>query len=180
MSGRSTEFESAFRANHDFVWRCLRSFGVPVSSVDDAVQEVFMVMHRRLPEFDHRVPVRGWLYGIARKVAMAQRRKMSRTVELTARADSDRPLQDESLARSEAHQIVSEFIAGLEPGQQAVFVMSEVQGMTGPEIAEALGIKLNTVYSRQRLGRQRFAELAARTRAQREGEEQRARRQRSG
>ena len=180
MPHDSTDFVEQFRANHDFIWRSLRSFGVPAASVDDALQEVFMVMHRRLPDFDRRVPVRGWLYGIARKVALAHHRKRPRTVELSQQQVHASALPDEALQHKQAMDAVHRFIEGLDEQKRAVFVMAEIEGMNAPEISEALGVKLNTVYSRLRLARERFTEMSRRLRAQQQGELERQRRRHHG
>ncbi|MEM6994970.1 MAG: sigma-70 family RNA polymerase sigma factor, partial [Myxococcota bacterium] len=72
------EFSAVYRSNYDFVWRCVRRLGVPPGWVDDAAQEVFVIVHRRLGEFDARAPLRSWLFGILRKVAATQRRRAER------------------------------------------------------------------------------------------------------
>ena len=156
MKHLSTEFVEHYLAHHDFVWRSLQALGVPTAGVEDAVQEVFVVLHRRLPHFDHAAPVRAWLYGIARRVAMQVRRKQSRTVELKPQADPRALDPETDLDRAQRMAMVQDFLDGLDEGRREVFVMTEIEGMTAPEVSTALGVKLNTVYSRLRTARQKF------------------------
>ena len=70
----ATVYEAYFR----YVWRCLRSLGVRDSQLEDALQDVFIVVQRRLPEFDGRAAVRTWLYAIALRVARKYRERARR------------------------------------------------------------------------------------------------------
>lgn len=140
----------------DFVWRSLRRMGVPAPSLDDAVQDVFLTAHRRLGDFEGRSSIKTWLFGIAVRVASDHRRSARRRGGLEplpldladARGDPH-----EELARSRAIQALDGALSRLDDVRRAVFVMMEIEEMTAPEVAEALGMKLNTVYSRLRLAR---------------------------
>src|SRR5262245_20245633 len=68
------EFSAFYEQYFAFVWRSVRRLGVADHAVDDAVQDVFVVVHRRLAEFEGRSSVRSWLFGIALRVARARRR----------------------------------------------------------------------------------------------------------
>ena len=76
MGGESAATEAArvpslrelFEAHYAFVWRTMRHFGLDEASADDAAQDTFVVVHRRLADYDGRTHIRGWLYGIARRV----------------------------------------------------------------------------------------------------------------
>lgn len=163
---RSDELDLAevFRKDHRFVWRIVVCMGVPPSSVDDAVQEVFMVAYRRRADYDARACVRSWLFGIARNVARnhVRRAKKDRVRPPEVAAARPRAVPEEHVARVEAVELVERFLAGLNPCQRDVFVLADLQGMTAPEIAAVLGVKLNTVYSRLRLARRRFERAIAR------------------
>src|SRR5687767_7933423 len=84
MGDDALDVRAAFREHHDFVWRSLAHLGVGADGVDDAVQDVFVIAHRRRAAFDGRAPVRHWLYGIARNVALKHRERSARA----ARASS--------------------------------------------------------------------------------------------
>ncbi|MGH1342155.1 MAG: RNA polymerase sigma factor [Nannocystales bacterium] len=160
------EFSEVYRSHYDFVWRCVRRLGVPASLVDDATQEVFVIVHRRLSSYDPRTPMRGWLFGILRKVAASQRRRAKRVApvpsSVRSSADSD---PEAALARREAADWVERFLATLDEEQRAVFVLAECEGVPVVELADTLGIKLNTAYSRLRLARRRFERALVRVQA---------------
>jgi len=162
-----------YRDHAAFVWRVLRSLGVPDEALDDVVHDVFLVVHRRLPEFDGRAAMTSWLYGIARGVAANHRRGWQRrqdhrrgmlsVVQIDETSDATRrgdPI--------ETADLVERFLRELDLPKREVFVLAELEGMSGGEIAEALGIKVDTVYSRLRVVRAQFKQAVARMRA-REG-----------
>jgi RNA polymerase sigma-70 factor (ECF subfamily) len=162
-------FAAVFRDHHDFVWRILRRMGVPEALLEDATQEVFVVLHRRSDAYDPEVSIRSFLFGIARRVASLVRRGEYRTRRRLRAlpAPAQPPDPDEQLARIEAAEFVEEFLERLEPQRRMVFVLADIEGMTGPEIADALGIPMNTVYSRLRLARRAFERALARYRRRR-------------
>ncbi len=160
---REVGFEEVYARHYTAVWRCLRALGVPTEQIDDATQDVFMVVHRRLPGFDHAAPVRSWVLGIARNVALkvhARRRRASPMLAVVEREEHAAP--EELVARRDAAAVVSRFLEALDPQQREVFVLSQLEDMPVPEIAQTLGIKLNTAYSRLRLARRRFDRVVAR------------------
>ncbi|MEM6993525.1 MAG: sigma-70 family RNA polymerase sigma factor, partial [Myxococcota bacterium] len=71
--GARPSFEQVYAEHHDFVRRSVRGLGVPEAAADDVTQDVFLVVHRRLPGFDHRAPVKAWVFGIARNLARKHR-----------------------------------------------------------------------------------------------------------
>lgn len=157
-------FEQAYDQLFDFVWRSLRRLGVPAASIDDAVQDVFVVVHRRLVEFEGRSSLKTWVFAIALRVARDHQRSARRKgghEPLDPRIADDTPGPVESLARAEAVRELDRILAALDEDKRTVFVLAEIEQMTAPEIAEALGINLNTVYSRLRLARRAFEAHAA-------------------
>src|ERR1041384_5180517 len=70
-------FDEVYAAHVGFVWRVLRTFGVPDAQIEDAVQDVFVVVHRRLAEWEGRAAITTWLFAIARRVASTHRRRRS-------------------------------------------------------------------------------------------------------
>jgi RNA polymerase sigma-70 factor (ECF subfamily) len=166
------EFEAVYREHHAFVWRVVRRLGVPDADVDDVVQEVFIVAHRRLAEFEGRSAVTTWLFGIAFRVMQEHRRRAVARQRREQQAEAGRPPTepDKRLSRTEAVGVLDELLARLDEEQRGVFVMAEVAKLTAPEIAELTGAKLNTVYSRLRLARRGFDESLQRWLASRKGE----------
>jgi DNA-directed RNA polymerase specialized sigma24 family protein len=74
-AGARLSFADIYREHFDLVWRSLRHLGVTPPALDDAVQEVWMVVYRQLPQFEGRSRVTTWLFGVALNVARSQRRK---------------------------------------------------------------------------------------------------------
>jgi len=145
-----------YAAHHEFVWRVLSNLGVPAAVIEDAVQDVFLVLHRRRDEFDARGSLRGLLFGIARRVARQHRRVAARPQRLAPVPELATDDPADVVARRQAAAIVTAFLDELDEDKRIVFVLADVEGMPVPEIAELVGIKLNTAYSRLRAARQQF------------------------
>ncbi len=163
VDSRPPSFAAVYREHAAFVRRSLRHMEVQPAGLDDVLHDVFLVVHRRLDDYDGRSSMRSWLYGVARRVALHHRRRGARRVrrEHHAPVPAAQAQPDDVLARREAAQWVEDFVATLPPDQRAVFVLCEVEGLPAPEVAAATGAKLNTVYSRLRLARRRFESAVA-------------------
>lgn len=163
-------FEAVYARWFDYVWLLLRRLGVPAADLEDAAQEVFIVVHRRLGEYDAARPIRPWLSGIAHRVAMREhRRPRNRRRAEAAPEVFDALLRDEAdperlLADAQRRARVQAGLEALDDERRAVFVMHELHGMPCPEVAEALGVPVNTVYTRLRAARARFREVMERLR----------------
>jgi RNA polymerase sigma-70 factor (ECF subfamily) len=161
------DFDAVYDDYFDFMWSSLRGLGVADASLDDAVQEVFIVVHRRLPEFEGRSSLKTWLFGIAVGIARNHRRHLRRKGGLDA---LDERIEDksasplESASAAEAMQLVSRVLDGIDEDKRTVLVLTELEQMTAPEIAETLGVNVNTVYSRLRAARAEFDRAFARYR----------------
>lgn len=158
------EFAELYARNHAYVWRILRRLGVPDASLEDATQDVFIVVHRRRDSLDPDASVRSWLFGIARRVAAdlhRGNRRLRRRLEAVPEAPPAPPLDDE-VSRAEAASFVQSFLDRLDEGHRMVFVLSDVEGLTAPEISESMLIPVNTVYSRLRSARKKFERAVAR------------------
>lgn len=151
---------AAIYAEHaDFVVRVARQLGAPMAELEDVVHDVFLVVHRRHAEYDSsRGSLRSWLYGICRNVVFHQVRgrtraelRLQRVPEPTAGPDPD-----ELLAQARAMATVQEFLGELDEGRRMVFALIDIEGLAAPEVAQAMNLNLNTVYSRLRLARKQF------------------------
>jgi RNA polymerase sigma-70 factor (ECF subfamily) len=84
-TGRSAaDFDEIYRRHFPYVWRTLRRLGVAPADVEDVAHEVFVVVHRRLADFDGQRPIKPWLFGIAFRLASEDRRRARRRFELAA------------------------------------------------------------------------------------------------
>jgi RNA polymerase sigma-70 factor (ECF subfamily) len=152
------EFTDVFRQHFDFVWRTVRSLGVADSAVDDAVQEVFICVHRRLPDFERRSALKTWIYSIAYHTAQNYRRGARRrqAAPLDLEMPSHEPGPGEHAAGAQASRFVLEFLDKIPRERRDVFVLCVLEELSAPDVAEILQVKLNTVYSRLRLARADF------------------------
>jgi RNA polymerase sigma-70 factor (ECF subfamily) len=152
----------------DFVWRTLQRLGVRSADLEDALQEVFIVVHRRLHTFDATGRLSTWLFGICLRVAAAQRRRAhvrreQATSDGAECADESRSNDPEAMAAaSEDRRRVEEALDGLPPERRVVFVMFEIEGMAAGEIAAELGVPVGTVYSRFSTARAEFVKAVER------------------
>lgn len=169
-------FAETYDTHFHFVWKTLRHLGVPEDDLADVAQEVFLIVHRRLPHFEYRSRMTTWLFSICIHAARDRRRKAHVRREV-AHADLDHtdldvtdPSRDQ-LAGLERKDDLALFDAGLEGmnlDQRAVFLLFEIQGERSEDIANALEIPLGTVYSRLRLARETFRRGVLRARARRD------------
>lgn len=162
------EFESVYRENFDRVWRTLRRLGIPEKDVLDVAQEVFVVVVRRLCEFDGRAAFPTWLYGITVRVASDRRRRahLRREVFGDEVVLSDhRPGPAELLEQKRRVALLERALAEMSFEQRSVFTLFELEGLSGDQIGEALAIPPGTVRSRLRLAREAFARSIARIEA---------------
>jgi len=162
-------FPGVYHEHRALVHDALLRLGVDRACLDDAAQDVFLVLYRRIEDYDRTRSLKSWLWGIARGVASGYRRSARRFCRLRAELPwpAGPPPPDEHVARRQATRILDEFLGTLDAEKCAVFVMSEVEGRTGPEIAGLLSVNVNTVYARLRAARGQFDRALARHRLRR-------------
>lgn len=169
VAAELADFRSVYREHAGFLWSILRRLRVPDHEIGDALQEVFLVAYRRRASYQAPATLRSWLYGIALRVARAHNRKaaLRRFFFLAPHGDEDAAApapEHDDLERREALAVVDALLEHLPRKQREVFVLADLEGLPAQEIASILGCNVNTVYSRLRLGRQRFEAGAARHR----------------
>lgn len=158
-SNATARLRALLDRHFDIVWRSLRRFGVPRADVDDAAQEVFVVAAKRLQQI---LPERerAFLLGTALRVASTFRRSARRHPEQpTAELEDMQSLEPspEELSELEsARPVLQRVLDGMSIEQRAVFVLSELEELSAPEIADLLEIPLGTVHSRLRAAREVF------------------------
>jgi RNA polymerase sigma-70 factor (ECF subfamily) len=152
-------FEAIYAEHFAFVWRNLRRLGVREQQLRDAAQDVFLVVHRRLNEWDGADSLRPWLYSIVRRVA-ADTRRRERRKELPEREDVHGLLDvreagpESNAAHKQELNLLLTLLSGLDEDKREVLILVDLEGMTVPEVLALLGGNLNTVYSRLRAARQ--------------------------
>jgi len=158
--GAVPAFDEVYTAHVAFVWRVLRTFGVTEAQIEDAVQDVFVVVHRRLGEWQGKAAITTWLFAIARRVASAHRRRAGkRTEELDEDLVDENPGGGDPFAeasRAQAAATVLAILERLDEDKRIVFALVELEQLSVPEVARMLDLNLNTAYSRLRLARHEF------------------------
>jgi RNA polymerase sigma-70 factor (ECF subfamily) len=151
----------------DVVWRSLRRLGVPPGSVDDAAQQVFIVAARKLDTI-HVAGEKPYLLGIAVRIASDARRSQARRREVPRdeAEEGDRvdpqPSPEDLVDRKRAREILDRVLSAMPMDLRAAFTMFEIEEMSVPEVASALGIPVGTAASRLRRARQQFHEIVRR------------------
>ena len=143
--------EGVYAEHAEFVWRSLQHLGVRSADLEDLLQEVFLVVHRKLPEFDGRSRITTWLFGICLRVVTNQRRRAWFRFErpadtLPERAEERTP--EDHLGEEQRSRAFERALGRLSLEQRAVFVLFELEGKSCQDIAELVGAPLGTVYSR--------------------------------
>jgi RNA polymerase sigma-70 factor, ECF subfamily len=153
--------EAVYRDHFEFVFRKAARLGGPGFDAEDATQEVFLIVARKLHTYDGSSLVTTWLYGITFNVVRALRRRLRlrRLFERTADEIPDAPLR--SLDRVEllqAHKIAYEILDKINPKKREAFILAEFEGLSCEEIGKLVGTKTETVWSRLHYARQEFTQ----------------------
>lgn len=168
------EFREVYLQHFDFVWGALRRLGVREQDVQDITQKVFIVVHMKLPQFEHRSSLRTWLFRVCLNAASDYRRSAPVRREVAtepAQIDFLSGSRDDVHEDSEARRrvgVAETILNKLPEAQRLVFVLFELEEMSGGEIAELLGISVGTVRSRLRLARELFVRETKRLSVQEE------------
>jgi RNA polymerase sigma-70 factor (ECF subfamily) len=167
-------FRAVYDAHFDLAWRWLRRLGVRGPDLMDQTQKVFLVVHSKLDAFEGRSPVSAWVFGICRRVASDYRRSApircevaTDPVELDAASSPER--EAPSASKAELEHVAAQVLEKLPDPQRIVFVLFELEEMSGDDIAALLEVPVGTVRSRLRLARESFRREAKRLAALREG-----------
>lgn len=155
-SGPPPGFDFVYRGNAVFVRKVLLRLGLTMATLDDALQDVFVVVYRRLSDFDGSHTLRSWLYSIARRVASQYRRTLRRKFaqELFEHAIVDSaPSPFELTERREGAAHLNALLASLDPDKAKLVVLADLEERSVPEIAKLTGENQRTVYTRLRRAR---------------------------
>lgn len=163
-------FEEVYDEHFNFVWRSLRRLGVSEADVQDAAQDVFVIVYNKLAGFEGRSKISTWLFSICMHIAKDrrrsahERRRSPEEIDFQERAD---PQADVGAAveRRQGAEWIEIILNEMPDEQRAAFVLFELEAQTCEQIASLLGIPLGTVYSRLRLAREAFKKSLARLKA---------------
>ena len=144
--------------------RWIRALGGPSADQDDLIQEVFVVVYRRLHDFDGR-NLAGWLYRITAHQVRDYRRLVwikyifRRSVALSSEVPSARPTPIMMLETRERERNLERLLAKLSDPLRAAFVLFEIEGYTAEEISEMQSVPTNTVRARIHRARKKMTAL---------------------
>lgn len=163
-------FSELYTAQVRWVWRTLWRLGVPDRDLEDVAHDVFVVVHRKLADYDTARPLKPWLFGICFRTALDRRRKFSNAREQpTLKDDALSHVADpagiDAFAVVQLHQqqaLVQAALSTLPLEQRAVFVLHELEGVSVADCVSILEAPLNTLYSRLRLARVAFSRAVTR------------------
>ena len=161
------EIRSLYGRHGRFVWLSLQRLGVHPPDLEDVVQDVFLIVHRRIESYDRRSRVTTWLFGICMRVAANYRRRRRWTWEVLSGGTEDRrpavgALADDLLVRREEHRAAEEALERLHVSKRATFVMFEIESLSCQEIAELMNVPVGTVYSRLHSARRQLEKALSR------------------
>lgn len=166
-NGKSTQLRALMDEHFAFVWRSLRRLGVRDGQLDDAAQQVWIIVSRKEGELRLET-ARAFLFAIALRVASGARRTLRRRREVGAEVDEpvdQQPGPDELVDRKRSRAILDEILDTMPDDVRAVFVLFELDQMSMAEIADIVDAPMGTVASRLRRGRELFEHEMKRVRA---------------
>jgi RNA polymerase sigma-70 factor (ECF subfamily) len=163
-------FEHVYDELFDFVYRNARRLGVPPSAADDVVQEVFVVLHRRLAEYDGRATLQSWVYGILANAVRDYRRSFRRKQAPLVTTERDEQLGPASSSASPEQrtelkrdlELLLQLLDDLPEAQRELIVLADLEQLNVPEICQCIGGNSHTVYSRLRVARENLKAKLAR------------------
>jgi RNA polymerase sigma-70 factor (ECF subfamily) len=165
----SIDFRDIFEQHLDYVLRTLRCLGVGSADLEDVAHDVFLHLYRHLGDYDPARPLKPWLYAFiyraARDFRLLARHRETVSDDVGQYIDAG-PRPDALVMRQQLQQLALRGLEALEPEERGVLVATTLDELTAPEIAEAMNIPLNTVYSRLRRARAKFEAAVDRLRAQ--------------
>ncbi|MBL8741090.1 MAG: RNA polymerase sigma factor [Myxococcales bacterium] len=153
------DFRTLFERELGYVLETLRRLGVARADAEDMAHDVFVAVLKQYDAYDPTRPIKPWLFGFAFRIASQYRKKARRTepLEEPERLMDSAARPDAAYAIARKRRMVQLALEEIELDRRAVFVMHDIDGSTGEDIARALEIPLGTVYSRLRLAREDFA-----------------------
>jgi len=143
---------------YDFHCRSLRRFlaraTADAEDVDDLVHATFLTAAKVAGRYDGRLSCRPWLLGIAAQLLRRRRRTFGRMFSLLGPLGGQQTASVDPRPALQARTDVGRALRTISEAKRITFLMAEVEGLTCPEIAEALGIPVGTVWTRLHAARQ--------------------------
>ncbi len=162
--GDAAAFSALFRKHRSAVTAIAYRMLGPRADLEDMVQEVFLQVHRSLPDFRGQAKFTTWLHRVAVNVVLMQRRRArsrpTYTHEEAARHESDDGLlPDQDLERRRRLAAFRGLLDKLSDKKRTVFVLHELEGMAPADIAEIVECPVLTVRTRLFYARRELTQL---------------------
>src|SRR5215831_9617670 len=157
--------ERIYAEHFEFVYRLAARLGGKQIDPEDAAQEVFLIVARKLDTFDGSSQLTTWLYGITLNVVRATRRRQRLLGWFESKDALPHEPAIETIDRAEvreAHRIAYEILDRMSAKKREVFILAEFEGLACEEIARIVETKTETVWSRLHYAREEFAQAVAR------------------
>jgi len=158
-------FERFFAAHFTYAVHNLRRLGVRECDIDDVAQDVFVAVHRHFADYDPQRAAKAWLFAFISRLAsnyrnLARIRRQQGLDDTVAAASDDDP--ESNAHRTSRSQFVRDVLLAMSEERRTALILHDLEELTAPEIALALELPLNTVYSRVRRAREDFKRIAER------------------
>lgn len=164
-------FRALFEMELRYVWLTLRRLGVPAADAEDLAHDIFLQIYAKIADYDATRPARPYLFAYAYRFASDYRKRVHRRPEtLVGCVDTDLqpsaggPLPDALLAERDRRAFIDAAVQSIDIDQRAVLIAYELDEIPMKDVADSLGIPVNTAYSRLRLAREGFANAVRRLR----------------
>lgn len=145
-----------FDAYAPFVLRMVRRLGVSESDREDVAQEVFIVIHRKLGQFDHTCSLKTWIFAITRRVVAGYKRKAHFRKEVVSKTTPEGATSPEEAETSSQMDLLRQSLDRLSEKQRSVFILYELEGLSMNEVSKAVGCPLFTAHTRLRTARKKI------------------------
>ncbi len=167
MTDTPPTFREVFDEQLPFVWSTLRRLGVPDADREDVAHDVFLHVFRHWPDYDPTRPLRSWLFVFAARAASDHRRRARHRYEVLGDVDESVATTSgaEPIRAREQQALLQEALQSVDEERRPVLLLHELEGLAIPEVARALGIPLNTAYSRLRVAREELSAAVRRIHA---------------
>jgi RNA polymerase sigma-70 factor (ECF subfamily) len=158
-------FDQVYRCCFIDVARWVRALGANPADIEDLTQEVFIIVRRKLASFDGR-NLPGFLYRIAQRTVRDHRRSTwIRRLMRRRQGIPDLPAREPSalqvLHDRERQRLIEGILAKMSAARRTTFVLFEIEGYSGEEIARIQSLPLNTVWTRLHHARKDFLRLVS-------------------
>jgi len=149
-----------------FVWRTLKYQSVAERDLDDVGQEVFLVIFRKLPEFEPHGSLRSWIYSICVRVASDYRKRIRRRHEVLVHEtpeSSHDPIASSQADRVAAKLQLIDLVQRLDDDKREVFILHELENVPMAEVAEMVGCPFKTAHSRLAAARKQMLHMLSKS-----------------